>query len=467
MALLPFANAPGSSGGGACGVSGVPGACGVSGVSGVPGTNGACGVSGVAGACGVSGTAGTNGACGVSGVAGTNGTNGTNGACGVSGVAGACGVSGTAGTNGACGVSGVSGVSGVWASNETQYSWISSTSATGAATGQINFNSATLASVTDVYFYNADAFGSTTWSTFFSDIANTGTPVEIYDVTSSAYLIGTVSGSVTSSASRYTVPFTYVASSGTFSASDVIRIGFGGAKGACGVSGVSGISGVTGVPGACGVSGIAGTNGACGVSGVAGACGVSGTAGSAGACGVSGVAGACGVSGTAGSAGACGVSGVSGVPGAVSSVANSDGTLTVSPTTGAVVASIALSHANTWSGEQTFGLIAPNAVLPANNAVSVTSNAGTCSVSYYMNTFTNSSAGTMAITIATSGATDGQPMMVRIYDFSGVAETIGWTNTENSGVSAPLTSNGSTTLPLTVGFVFNSQTTKWRCVAYS
>jgi hypothetical protein len=38
----------------------------------------------------------------------------------------------------------------------------------------------------------------------------------------------------------------------------------------------------------------------------------------------------------------------------VASVANSDGTLTISPTTGAVVASLALGHANTWSGVQTF-----------------------------------------------------------------------------------------------------------------
>ena len=40
--------------------------------------------------------------------------------------------------------------------------------------------------------------------------------------------------------------------------------------------------------------------------------------------------------------------------GAVSSVANSDGTLTISPTTGAVVASLNLAHANTWSAIQTF-----------------------------------------------------------------------------------------------------------------
>ncbi len=38
----------------------------------------------------------------------------------------------------------------------------------------------------------------------------------------------------------------------------------------------------------------------------------------------------------------------------VSSVSNSDGTLTVTPTAGAVVASLALGHANTWTGQQTF-----------------------------------------------------------------------------------------------------------------
>jgi hypothetical protein len=50
-----------------------------------------------------------------------------------------------------------------------------------------------------------------------------------------------------------------------------------------------------------------------------------------------------------GTGAACGGGG-----GAVSSVANSDGTLTISPTTGAVVASLALGHANTWTAAQTF-----------------------------------------------------------------------------------------------------------------
>lgn len=39
-------------------------------------------------------------------------------------------------------------------------------------------------------------------------------------------------------------------------------------------------------------------------------------------------------------------------PGAVSSVSNADGTLTISPTTGLVVASLALGHANTWTALQ-------------------------------------------------------------------------------------------------------------------
>lgn len=43
--------------------------------------------------------------------------------------------------------------------------------------------------------------------------------------------------------------------------------------------------------------------------------------------------------------------------GAVSSVTNSDGTLTISPTTGAVVASLALGHANTWTANQTYSAL--------------------------------------------------------------------------------------------------------------
>lgn len=71
---------------------------------------------------------------------------------------------------------------------------------------------------------------------------------------------------------------------------------------------------------------------------------------------------------------------------------------------------------------------------------------------------------TTAITMATAGAVDGQLSIVRILD-GGTGETLSWVNTENSTVSAPTTSNASTTLPLTVGFQFNGATSKWRCIA--
>jgi hypothetical protein len=55
-----------------------------------------------------------------------------------------------------------------------------------------------------------------------------------------------------------------------------------------------------------------------------------------------------------GSTGAIGCSTCNTTASNVINVTNSDGTLTISPTTGNVVGSIALGHANTWTGGQTF-----------------------------------------------------------------------------------------------------------------
>lgn len=100
-----------------------------------------------------------------------------------------------------------------------------------------------------------------------------------------------------------------------------------------------------------------------------------------------------------------------------------------------------------------------------NNAITASGNAATVPITHRLNTVTNNSAATLTITLTTAGATDGQLTMVRVLDFSAVAQTITWVNTENSTVTAPTTSNGSTTLPLTVGFQYNSATSKWRCIA--
>lgn len=111
------------------------------------------------------------------------------------------------------------------------------------------------------------------------------------------------------------------------------------------------------------------------------------------------------------------------------------------------------------------GLITAPQVINTPATITVTSNAGTVTRANRVNNFTNSSAATMTITMSTTSAADGDMVIVRIKDFSAAAQTITWVNTENSTVSAPTTSNGSTTLPLTVGFQYNSATSLWRCIA--
>lgn len=53
----------------------------------------------------------------------------------------------------------------------------------------------------------------------------------------------------------------------------------------------------------------------------------------------------------------------------VNSVSNSDGTLTISPTTGAVIASIALGNANSWNSVQTFQAINVTSSTAATNGL--------------------------------------------------------------------------------------------------
>lgn len=140
-------------------------------------------------------------------------------------------------------------------------------------------------------------------------------------------------------------------------------------------------------------------------------------------------------------------------------LAGTDSTTMTFPTTSATIARN--DAANTFTGTQTFS----NAVVYTNNAITASGNAATVPVTAKLNTVTNNSAATLTITMTTASAVDGQMTIVRILDFSAVAQTITWVNTENSTVTAPVTSNGSTTLFLTAGFIYNGATSKWRCIA--
>lgn len=135
-----------------------------------------------------------------------------------------------------------------------------------------------------------------------------------------------------------------------------------------------------------------------------------------------------------------------------------DSTTMTFPTTSASVART--DAAQTFTGTQTFAQVIITA-----NAITASGNAATVPVTSRHNIVTNNSAATLTITLTTASAVNMQMVVVQILDFSAVAQTITWVNTENSTVSAPTTSNGSTTLPLTVGFIYNSATSKWRCIA--
>lgn len=139
-------------------------------------------------------------------------------------------------------------------------------------------------------------------------------------------------------------------------------------------------------------------------------------------------------------------------------LSGTDSTTMTFPSTTAMVART--DAAQTFTGTQTFSQVITTA-----NAITATSNAATIPVTSRHNIVTNNSAATLTITLTTSGAVNMQTVVVQILDSSAVAQTVTWVNTENSTVTAPVTSNGSTTLPLTVGFMYNLATSKWRCIA--
>ena len=193
-------------------------------------------------------------------------------------------------------------------------------------------------------------------------------------------------------------------------------------------------------PGATGASGAAGTSGATGSNGATGATG----SGATGATGPTGATGAAGTNGTNGVTGATG-SGATGATGAAS---------TVPGATGATGASV--TGATGATGAPAWPFTA--------HALTVASQAITVPVTYPISEITNNAASSFTITMTTSGAVNGQTVIVQILDYSAAAQTLTWVNTENSTQAVPAVSSGSTTLPLSVGFIFNSATTKWRCV---
>lgn len=153
--------------------------------------------------------------------------------------------------------------------------------------------------------------------------------------------------------------------------------------------------------------------------------------------------------------------------GAVSSVSNADGTLTISPTTGAVVSSLALGHANTWTGQQTFNTSAPifgtlSGLLQGNGASAVTAVAGTAGqFPYYNGTNTLLATSTLFVTPA-SAVGIGTAAPAAKFDILG-------TSTASTGQIADFwKSDGTTVMRVrNDGNVGIGTTTPWGALAIS
>lgn len=121
----------------------------------------------------------------------------------------------------------------------------------------------------------------------------------------------------------------------------------------------------------------------------------------------------------------------SGGSGAVSSVSNSDGTLTITPTTGAVIAALALAHANTWTGQQTF--VAPILGTPTSGVI--TNLTGTCT----------SCTSNLAANISTNGTAN------QVWGMNSVATAQGW----QTQIFSSLTTTGTSGAATLTGGVLN------------
>lgn len=221
-----------------------------------------------------------------------------------------------------------------------------------------------------------------------------------------------------------------------------------------------------------------GSMGGTGPTGVTGSTGPTGATGPTGVTGSTGPTGPTGVTGSTGPTGATGATGPSTITIGTTTIASGTTTRVLFDNAGVVgeyqitgIGKVVMDTSPTISAPTMTtvietGIGTADLLVPNNHAVTVTSNAGTASASFLLNTFTNSSAAAMTITLPTSGPTpkDGQFLEVRTYDFSGVAQNITWVNTENSTSTPSATSNGSTTLPRSDLFQWNAATSKWRCV---
>lgn len=130
--------------------------------------------------------------------------------------------------------------------------------------------------------------------------------------------------------------------------------------------------------------------------------------------------------------------------GAVSSVSNSDGTLTISPTTGAVVASLALGHANAWTAAQTIASASANCFSAGLNVTNPALNVdcSTASSATGLNVKSAAAGSGLAVSVLSSGSNENLSINAKGTGTIGIGSVSSGAVT----ITPAVTHSGTTTL---------------------
>lgn len=423
------------------GIQGI-GNVGIQGIQGFRGLDGYIGADGAQGTQGIQGFSiqGTTGSQGIQGRQGTDGLQGTVGQSGLNGAQGIQGVQGNQGVQGVQGVQGGQGVQGV----------------VGVGAQGPSGMSGDLYSTSSTSTFTLQSSGNQTISIGLGLSYSAGQAITLaYDASNIQYAIVSSYNSTTGSLVFTRTGFI---GSGTY-ASWYVNL-----AGAVGQAGPTGLQGIQGVDGLFAGQGVQGTQGLQGIQGF-GYAQLQGTQGTQGIQGVGnvGAQGIQGVQGIQGRQGTQGVQGSTGVQGIVfgSTPPANQGVLWVN--TASASSSIQGTQGIQGGGfNQAQGIQGPTGFYA--RVLSLSANSATPAINVDLYNVVHITGQTLAITGFTMTGTpaDGSTLRISITGTTSIAIT--WGSSFESSTSTLPTTTSSTTR-LDVGFFWNTETSKWRCVA--
>ena len=182
-------------------------------------------------AAGPAGPTGPTGDPGDPGAPGATGATGPQGTAGTAGATGATGPQGTAGTAGATGATGATGNNYVAEPTIDTWTYRTATGATGLASGDIRFDTATIVGapstgVSNLYIHDTSAGGAVSRGSYLSNVHAGDIFIVRSVATPTTFARFKVTGTISSASSIYTIPVAATKANGTLSNTDAVTVSF-------------------------------------------------------------------------------------------------------------------------------------------------------------------------------------------------------------------------------------------------